>query len=188
MARKYEIKNFLKESGYTEADIDQFWAELIETNQKVKMLHNSGIDWRDMNIAVIKNIPTQKQRDLEERKKIEQEEKQKEAERIEKERIKKYKKEHFEDYILEKIDNGIDLTEKEIREVLAYEIDCEEGENGRWTRSMYSVVKLKDRLFGIYWEEGLTEFQENEYMYQPEEVVKKEEEKVVKVVRYEKNK
>ena len=114
------------------------------------------------------------------------EEKQKEAERIEKERIKKYKKEHFEDYILEKIDNGIDLTEKEIREVLAYEIDCEEGENGRWTRSMYSVVKLKDRLFGISWEEGLTEFQENEYMYQPEEVVKKEEEKVVKVVRYEK--
>lgn len=40
-------------------------------------------------------------------------------------------------------------------------------ENRRWTRGATSVVSIPveggERFFAIYWEEGLTEYQENEY-------------------------
>lgn len=40
----------------------------------------------------------------------------------------------------------------------------------RWHITMYSVVRIKDILFGISWYRGSTEYQENDYPYQPERV------------------
>ena len=46
--------------------------------------------------------------------------------------------------------------------VYEHEIDREEYEDRRWSRTVYSVVKSDDgKLYGIVWELGLTEYQEN---------------------------
>ena len=46
------------------------------------------------------------------------------------------------------------------------EIDIEYGENRRWSRTNISVVKHNDKFYELYWEEGLTESQENEFFAQ----------------------
>lgn len=45
-------------------------------------------------------------------------------------------------------------------------------ESRRWVREMQSILKIKDKYFSITWDQGLTEMQENEFLYQPEEVIK----------------
>lgn len=43
-----------------------------------------------------------------------------------------------------------------------YEIDSIEYDESRWTRSMGSIIRLgADHYYIIYWERGLTEYQEN---------------------------
>lgn len=51
--------------------------------------------------------------------------------------------------------------------ILNYECDRINGENRRWTRTVSSIIKVKNEYFSIDWEEGLTECQENSYMNQP---------------------
>lgn len=55
------------------------------------------------------------------------------------------------------------FTEEEAQDlVYEHEIDREEYEDRRWSRTVYSVVKADDgKLYGIVWELGLTEYQEN---------------------------
>jgi hypothetical protein len=57
------------------------------------------------------------------------------------------------------------FTEKEARQLIwDCEIDREEGDNRRWSRGITSIVKADDeKIYAIYWEQGLTECQENEY-------------------------
>lgn len=83
---------------------------------------------------------------------------------------------------LYKIDNGIKLDKDDLRYLICdFEIERENGENRRWSRSVKSICELEGRYFLIKWEQGLTECQENEYCHQPIEVGLKEYEKVVKV-------
>lgn len=185
MANKSEIKLFLKGTGYTKEDMQRFWDECKETNSTIRVFDKNGVTWDQMDMYVIKNLPTQKERDL----KYIQEQKDKERlelERKEKEkRDREYYLEHFEEIMVNKIDNKENLTEKELRNVVFdYEIETEYGENRRWTRSVSTVVKLCNRFFMIEWEEGLTEYQPNEYLEQPYEVEKKEYEKLIKVVQW----
>ena len=57
-------------------------------------------------------------------------------------------------------------------------------ENRRWTRGAVSIISIPvdggERLFAIYWDEGLTEYQENEY-WSAEEVDCKLDMKQVKI-------
>lgn len=77
----------------------------------------------------------------------------------------------FERDILNKIDEGQSLTERELKTLIwEYEVERDEYEQRRWTMGVCSIVCLNDRYFSICWEEGLTEMQEDEYEYQPEEV------------------
>lgn len=86
---------------------------------------------------------------------------------------------------LEKILNGEELSEREFKDlVFDYEIDCQEGDCGRWTQSAKTIVNLCGRYFAIDWERGLTEMQEHEFYNQPYEVKKVEYEKVVKVTEW----
>lgn len=88
-----------------------------------------------------------------------------------------------ETFYLNKIDNQAELTEKELDDlVFGYSIENSYGENARWTRPVESIVQLQDRYFLIKWEEGLTEYQENEFLSQPEEVERHTYEKVIKTV------
>lgn len=82
----------------------------------------------------------------------------------------------------EKIYNGEHLTRAKLENAI-YEcdvIDTEYGENGRWTRPASSIIKIKDKLFYIDWEEGLIECQINFFDNQPYEVEEVEETIVVK--------
>ena len=84
--------------------------------------------------------------------------------------------------LLLKIDSGKSLTEEEIRNLIYdYEIECIPGEHGRWTQTIESICKLNNRYFSVYWEQGLTEYQEDEFYEQPVEVQLTEYPKVITV-------
>jgi hypothetical protein len=180
-----EQKQWMKENGYTEKQMDAFWLDNIDTNWIIRNLNNNGMTWKDMNMSCVMNLPTQKERDLEAIKKKEEEERQKMEAEAKAKVEKEYYEEHFEEIMVEKILNGEKLTEREIQElVLDYEVDREEGDNRRWTRSVTSIVQLCDKYFSIDWEQGLTECQENEYYNQPYEVVKHTYEKTITVTEW----
>ena len=89
----------------------------------------------------------------------------------------------FEKKMLSKIDSGESLTSCELSKlVYNYDIDTQEGDDGRWFRGMYTVVELGGRYFGIDWFKGLTECQESEFDFQPEEVERHE--KVITVTEW----
>lgn len=185
MATKREINLFLKENNYTKGDMQKFWDDCIETNSLIRALNKQGITWDRLNMSCIKQLPTQKENDLKdiEEKKIKD---MIESEnKIKEENYKEYYMEHFEEIIVDKIDNKKDLTENELKEIVFnYGIDTEYGENERWTRGVSTIVELCNRFFMVNWFEGLTEYQENEFYEQPYEVEKKEYTKTIKVVEW----
>lgn len=42
-----------------------FWEDCRSTNSVINAISNNGGTWRDMSISVLKQLPTQKQRDVE---------------------------------------------------------------------------------------------------------------------------
>lgn len=91
----------------------------------------------------------------------------------------------FEKETLYKLDNGENLTDKELSKlVYNYSISDEDIEQGRWAMSTYTVCKLSDRYFGIDWQRGLTEYQDDSFPYPPEEVKKHTYEKTVTVTEW----
>lgn len=73
--------------------------------------------------------------------------------------------------LLRKIDNHENLSLQDYWEMIDnYSIYSDEGEDGRWTRFMYNLIKLGDRYFEINWQKDLTEMQEDCFDYYPEEV------------------
>ena len=83
----------------------------------------------------------------------------------------------YESKDLELLNSKSKLSEQEISDLICnYEIERIKGDNSRWSRKIVSIIKLKDRYFKISWEEGLTEYQENSYIYQPYEVKLQEKE------------
>ncbi len=88
----------------------------------------------------------------------------------------------YDKELLKKIDSGEELTRSELCDIIfEFEIEREDGDNRRWSRSVITISKIGDRYFSTTWEEGLTECQENEYYYQPVEVEKKTYEKTITV-------
>lgn len=71
--------------------------------------------------------------------------------------------------LLRKIDNHEDLDSCDYWKMIDnYSIYHEEGEDRRWTRGQYNLIKLEDRYFELLWEQGLTEMQENYWEYPAE--------------------
>lgn len=93
---------------------------------------------------------------------------------------------HFEEIMVRKIDTGEKLSEKELRTIVfeTKEVERNKGENQRWTRSVESIVEMHGRYFCIDWEEGLTEYQENEFFNQPYEVERNTYEKTITVTEW----
>ena len=87
--------------------------------------------------------------------------------------------------IFEDLQNGENLREDDLRYLVwNYEIDRENGENRRWSRTVTSIVEIGGKTYSIDWEEGLTECQENSFYDQPIEVEKHEYEKTIKVTEW----
>ena len=81
------------------------------------------------------------------------------------------------DEVKQKIKNGEGLTEKE-REACAWGwvgelITTTDGEKHRWTMDRQTIFDVDGQLYGIDWEEGLTEYQEHEYWSNPYKVTKR---------------
>lgn len=86
------------------------------------------------------------------------------------------------DDILKAIDAGEELDGKVLEDLAYYQtIDEEYGENRRWSRWIRSIIDLNGRYFAIEWDQGLTEYQPDEFWNQPYEVELKEYDKVVHV-------
>ena len=84
----------------------------------------------------------------------------------------------------EAIVNKKDLSEREFRDLLDYEVDRSYGDNGRWTREVSSILELCGHLFELDWGEGLTEYQDDVFLKPPYEVVKGEKKVMTTVVIY----
>lgn len=74
------------------------------------------------------------------------------------------------DEILNKIDNGEELTNDDFYELTEMEIFTNVIGEGRWSKEIESICAIKDRYFYLRYSLGLTEYQENEFSYQPIEV------------------
>ena len=186
MAYKKEINPWLKENGYTWEQMDKFWDESCEIVSLCSQLRRSGKEWNDLNMHLIAQLPTIKEKVLEQIK----QDAIKEQEKIEADRKAKEEKEfynaHFDEIIVSKIDNDEELTETELKRVVyeGDEISIVNGDNRRWSRTNTSIIKIRNRFFSIDWEEGLTEGQDNQFFCQPIEVVKEEYEKTIIVTRW----
>lgn len=84
--------------------------------------------------------------------------------------------------IYKKLQNKEKLSEKEIESLLwdSKQVYEEAGDDHRWQRGMFTVVKVENKFYGICWMKGLTENQENSYYDQPFEVACENKTEVVK--------
>lgn len=171
-------KVILKKMGVTPAYMQQEWDRAKTVNQIIKNLSENGLNWTDLAPWQLEELPGLKER-TEEILREEKENKEKE------EYNRTYYWEHFDEIMLKKIDSGEKLTERELQ-TLAFDFECDRmnGENRRWSRSVTTIIELNGRFFAVDWEEGLTECQEDEFHYQPREVIKHEYEKVITVTEW----
>lgn len=169
---KKERTELLKKLGLTEADMNKIWSELVEIKHGlISNLDKAGLNWTDMTIYQIEQLPDLKEKTLKDREERAKEEELKKAEEDKKRKEEEYYNENREQILLDKITNKLVLSEDEICDLIMYfEVDRIYGDNDDWTRPVRTIVELDSRYFEIDWEEGLTECQENIYMNQPFEV------------------
>lgn len=180
---KKERTELLKRLGYTEADMQRFWDECIPINRKIKMLSNSGMNWTDLCVWQIEQLPTLKEKTLQQLAEKEDALRKEEQEKQRKIETEKYYQEHFAEIMVHKIDNNEALTKDELKTLVCenYNVARMIGDSRRWTRAVSSVIELCGRYFEIDWEQGLTESQENEFLEQPYEVELRTSEKIMEV-------
>ena len=77
---------------------------------------------------------------------------------------------------IELFDSGYQFTERELADlVFDNRIVTEiEGYEHRWTRSIQTIFINEGRYFSVWWQRGLTECQDSEFLNQPEEVRREE--------------
>lgn len=190
MATKKDIKVFLKEVKLTEADIDRMWAEAAPGNKLISSLIKQNIDWRGMNMSVIKSIPHEKENQIKraERKQarmkiIEEEQKLAAEYKLKQDKIESL---NNEDLLIERCLNR-NLIEKELKEIvfedsIATVVETLDGDERRWVKGMETIIQIKDRYFSICWDNGLTECQDDYFHSQPTEVIREEEKVITQTV------
>lgn len=188
MAYKKDIRAWLKEVGLTWEELDKIWEECCEINWKCKTIAQSGRNWYDLTMELIKTLPSLKETTLRQLKEKEKQEELENMEKMKAEEAEKYYWDHFEEIMIDKIDKGEALTEAELRELVfeyEYEDISDASENSilRWTRIKITIVKLDNRFFRIIWQKALTEMQEHIFDNQPVEVEEYEKVIVVKAWR-----
>lgn len=92
--------------------------------------------------------------------------------------------EDWEVELLDKIDSGEELFESDIEDLVyeSTEIHREVLDIGDWHTSICSVVRVGNRLFEICWNRGNTDYQDDTFPFQPEEV--EEYKEVMEVTKY----
>ena len=106
------------------------------------------------------------------------------AELDEKEQDIIYRHNCYKKWLLNAIESNRDLKDYELKSLQEFSIDDIEGDIGRWTQSIESIVELCGKYFSLCWERGLTEHQENLFYNQPYEVKKHKYEKTITVTEW----
>lgn len=175
MATQKEIKAYLSETGYTHEDMQNFFDEAASVNRTVRLLKEAKHNWQKLTIYQIRQLPGLKERTLEHQEELRQ---KKELEKQKKEQEmaeKAFYENNFSYIISEKLLKGEPLSTKEISRLVDDAISTEySNELGRWHRDARSIILLGNRYYCIDWQQGLTEYQCNEFPNQPYEVEKKE--------------
>ena len=70
----------------------------------------------------------------------------------------------------EKLLNGVDLDDEEMREMAYDGFKTTPYFRNRWTTTTQTLYKVGDRVFAIDWEKGNTEMQEDCFYNQPYEI------------------
>ena len=83
----------------------------------------------------------------------------------------------------EAIVNKKDLSERELNNLLKYEVARSYDNNRRWTRGVSSIIELCGHLFELDWDETIIEYR-GIFFDQPYEVVKEEKQVTATVVTY----
>lgn len=179
---------YITENGHTVDEVQKEWDAAIDINVGglVGWLHKNGYDWHYLQTYQLDSLFGFAERTIASRKAAEEEQKRKEEEELSKKQEEEYKQNHYDEYILNKIDSGENLDESELRN-LRWEfnvVETQHGENRRWSRSVRSILEIGGRYFALDWDEGLTEMQENEFYNQPIEVEKKEYTKTITVTEW----
>ncbi len=76
-----------------------------------------------------------------------------------------------------------EFTRDEVEELVMDSVEDIEGSDRRWSRTNTSIVEVADKFYKLYWEQGLTENQENEYESQEAPEVRLVEEKITTIKR-----
>ena len=81
-------------------------------------------------------------------------------------------KDKYEIELLKKIRSNESFTEEEIVSLFdrLQEVDEKRYDRDRWWTPIETIFKVKDTYILLEWNEGLTEYQENEYDFNPYEV------------------
>lgn len=96
--------------------------------------------------------------------------------------------EYNEEYFKYLLDSKTPFDREDIKAFLEI---CEEieqrdyGEPGRWERPVSSYCKIKDKWYAVYWQQGLTEMQEDYYEEQPVEVIPHIYKKTINIILWE---
>lgn len=182
-------KKWCRENGYTESYMQSEWDKAVAEggSRLVDWLAGRGGNWYNLAIHQMAQIPGLADRLKESKEKKAKVEEVKKASEEKAKEYKKYYQEHMDEILVNKIDAGESLTEKEIRNFL---LECGEdvcdinGSCGRWTMSMRTIKKVCKRYWEINWQKGLTEYQEDVIDEQPFEVKKHEYEKKIIVTEW----
>lgn len=165
---------WLKENGYTKEYMQQEWDRAVELGFGLPhQLSKCGYNWDTINLSAMSAVPGIADRLLERK---EAEEAVERAAREEEQReaaAEKYYYEHMAEVLSEKLSAGEELSEQELCDFARClpQEDEIEGEEGRWSRAMTTIVKLPgEEYWAIDWERGLTEYQEDYYGEQPRRV------------------
>lgn len=88
----------------------------------------------------------------------------------------------YETELLKKIKKREDFTREELISLFdrLKEVDEKRYDKHRWYTPVETIFKVKDTYILLEWDEGLTEYQENEYGFNPYEVYYEEKTIVIK--------
>lgn len=90
---------------------------------------------------------------------------------------------YYDDYddVVKRLKSGEKLDEGELKTLVydGFEVDTIEGDRGRWTQHMKTIIDIDNELWAIDWQQGLTEYQESSFDNQPYRVAANEKHIVV---------
>lgn len=79
-----------------------------------------------------------------------------------------------EQEFLQRFDSGDKFNEGDLWDILyTFTFEEIEGDSGRWTQNVQTILEIGGRYFALDWRKGLTEHQESFVHDQPYEVTRK---------------